>query len=185
MIPLPASHADTPPSSTFRRIMVVCMLSTSLALTACGEKPGANNGPQVLPAGAACALDGMLLADYPGPKGQIQYVDGKLDAFCDTVELVSMLKQPETATRVAGAYVQDIGKTPWEKPVEHWIDANQAWFVVGSKRLGSMGPTFASFAERADADAFAKQFGGKVLTLAQITPDMARLDGGVLHDTGM
>src|ERR1035437_7434566 len=40
-------------------------------------------------ADTACALDGMLLKDYPGPKAQIQYVEGKPDFYCDLMELFS------------------------------------------------------------------------------------------------
>jgi copper chaperone NosL len=45
-----------------------------------------------------------------------------------------------------------------------------------------MGSSFASFAKRSDADTFASNFGGKVFAFAQITPEMAVLDGGVIKD---
>ena len=35
----------------------------------------------------------------------------------------------------------------------NWIDAKKAVYVFGSKRLGSMGPTAASFSSEADAQA--------------------------------
>ena len=38
---------------------------------------------------------------------------------------------------------------------------------------------------RADAEAFARQFGGEVLAYAQVTPDMVRLDGAAGGDMGM
>jgi copper chaperone NosL len=155
-----------------------------LLLAACGEtaKPAA---PLEITRETACALDGMTLADYPGPKGQIQYEQGPPDFFCDTVELLSIYLKPEQRKRVKAVYVQDMGATAWEKPEGHWIDARGAFYVAGAKRLGSMGPTFASFAREEDAQSFAKTYGGKVLKFADIRPEMVSLDGGALHDERM
>lgn len=132
---------------------------------------------------ALCSMDGMLVADFPGPKGQILYDQGPPDVFCDTYELLSALLAPEQQKRVAAAYTEDMAQTSWEKPRGHWIDARTAFYVAGSKRTGSMGPTLASFARQADAQAFARDNGGKVLRFADITPQMVALDGGVLKDT--
>ena len=62
----------------------------------------------------------------------------------------------------------------WEQPGDgNWIDANKAFFVVGSVREGGMGaPETVPFAALAQAEAFAKAEGGKVLELAAITDDM-------------
>jgi len=134
----------------------------------------------------SCELDGMLLADYPGPKAQVFYVgQDKPSFFCDTVELFSMLLAGEQVRVAKAIYVQDMGKTAWEHPEGHWIDARAAVYVVGSKRHGSMGPTIASFSQPADADKFAAEYGGKVLRFADIKPAMVDLSGGALHDTKM
>jgi copper chaperone NosL len=130
-----------------------------------------------------CALDGMLLADYPGPKGQISYDQGAPDFFCDTVELVAALLAPEQRKRVVAVYTQDMAQTSWDKPQGHWIDARSAFYVFGSRKTGSMGPTLATFARDADAQAFARDNGGKVLRFADIRPEMVSLDGGVLKDS--
>ncbi len=157
-----------------------------LALTACG-KPAGSEAPVSLDpsAGTYCSLDGMILAEHPGPKGQIRYTDGAVDYFCDTVELLSSLLQPEQARGVKGVYVQDMAQADWQKPVGHWIDAKTAFYVADSKVHGSMGPTLASFAQRPDAERFAAQQGGKVLAFSEITPAMVKLDGGVVHDHNM
>ena len=78
-----------------------------------------------------------------------------------------------------------MAKTDWNKPQGNWIDAKKAFFVVGSKMKGSMGPTLATFARAEDAQSFAKAHGGRVLRFEEITPDMVRLDGGVLKDERM
>lgn len=130
----------------------------------------------------ADALDGMILLDYPGPKGQIHYADGKPDFFCDTVGMFGAYLKPEQQRRVRGLFVQDMAGADWKKPVGHWIDARGAFYVAGSKARGAMGPTLASFAREDDARAFAVREGGHVLSFEQVTPDMAALDGGVLND---
>lgn len=142
--------------------------------------------PLEIDASTTCDLDGMLLADYPGPKGQIFYSgQEKPQFFCDTTELLHTLLLPEQVKAVAGAFVQDMGKADWDKPRGQWIDAKAALYVVGGKRHGSMGPTIASFAVEADAQAFTKQWGGKVVRFADLKPDMVDLSGGALHDSKM
>lgn len=133
----------------------------------------------------ACSLDGMLLQDFAGPKAQIHYAEGKPDFFCDLLELFSALLVPEQKRSVAAAFVQDMGKTDWDHPSANWIPAKSAYYVVGSKKRGSMGPTFGSFSSMQDAEKFVKIEGGKILRFEQITPDMANLGGGVVHDTTM
>jgi copper chaperone NosL len=48
-----------------------------------------------------------------------------------------------------------------------------------------MGPTFAAFARQADAEAFARKNGGRVLKFSDVTPQMADLRGGASRDEGM
>lgn len=172
---------------TRRRFGCALCGAALFALAGCGkEQAAAASGPAEIAQGTACDLDGMLLADYPGPKGQILYADASAPVFfCDTVELVSTLLRPEQVRAVKGAWVQDMGRADWTQPRGHWIDARAAFFVRGSRKHGSMGPTLASFAQEADANRFAGEHGGKVLRFAEITPEMADLSGGALHDSKM
>ena len=132
-----------------------------------------------------CELDGMILKDYPGPKAQIHYAQGKPEFFCDLMELFSMLLVPEQKRLVTGVFVQDMGKTTWEHPDGNWIDAKSAIYVAGSKKTGSMGPTFGSFSSMQDAEAFAKKEGGKIVRFEQMTPDMLNKSDDAAHDTTM
>lgn len=156
-------------------------------LAGCG--PAASTGPSVpveLSRDTSCALDGMLLADFPGPKAQIHYAGAdKPDFFCDTVEMFSLYLKPEQQKRVRALYVQDMAQTDWDAPQGHWIDAKAAFYIKDSKKRGSMGATLASFAQEADAQAFAAKNGGTVLRFDQVTPEMVVLDGGALHDKRM
>lgn len=166
------------------RTFLLATLAATL-LTACGPSgPSTAIAPLEITPGTSCSLDGMLLADYPGPKAQIHFAgQAEPDFFCDTVEMFHMVLNPEQVRAVQSIYVQDMGKADWEVPRGHWIDAKTAFYVVGSKRDGSMGPTIASFALQNDASKFAAEYGGKVYRFAEITPDMVVLDGGVLHDS--
>ncbi len=132
-----------------------------------------------------CALDGMLLQDYPGPKGQILYNDGEREFYCDTVELLSIYLRPEQQRGIRAIFTQDMGKADWREPRDHWMDATRAFYVRGSRLHGSMGPTFATFSTREDAEAFIKEYGGELLRFDQITVEMVDLRGGAKHDHSM
>jgi copper chaperone NosL len=125
----------------------------------------------------ACSLDGMVLKDFAGPKAQVHYTEGKPDFFCDLPELFGVLLAPEHKRAVAGVFVQDMGKSDWEHPRGNWIDAKSAIYVIGSRKHGSMGPTFGSFSNVQDAEAFVTKEGGKVLRFDQITIDMVGMTG--------
>lgn len=157
-------------------------------LAACGQSSDGSGAVVAveIDRGTSCALDGMLLADYPGPKAQIHYAArAEPDFFCDTVEMFHIHLNPEIVQPVRGIFVQDMGKTDWDEPRGHWIDARSAWYVHGSSRRGSMGPTIASFGNEADAAKFVEEFGGKLVRFSDITADMVILDGGALHDSRM
>lgn len=171
-----------------RRLLCGCAGLAALGLAGCGREPGGADAktPAEISAQSSCSLDGMLLSDYPGPKGQIRFAQvADVQWFCDTVELLSTLLSPEQVRPVVSAFVQDMGKADWEQPVGHWIDARQALYVLGSRRHGSMGPTAASFIAEADAQAFMQQYGGHLMRFADIRPEMVDLSGGALHDTRM
>ena len=180
--------------TTRRQLLGWAALTAMGSLTGLGALSGcsqADSGAQALvpveiDRTTSCELDGMLLADYPGPKAQVHFAgQDKPSFFCDTVELFSTLLAGEQVRAVKAVYVQDMGQADWNAPQGHWIDGKTAIYVVGGKRHGSMGPTIGSFAQEADARKFAAEYGGKVLRFAEIKPDMVDLSGGAQHDTRM
>ena len=172
-----------------RRLLAgLAALATLGPLSACTQQADTkvSTAPAEIRHDTACELDGMLLADYPGPKGQIHYADSPEPLFyCNTVELLNTLLVPEQVRKVTAVYVQDMGKTDWDEPKGAWIDARQAIYVHGSKRRGSMGPTFASFSEEADVRRFIETWGGKLLRVVDIKPEMLDLRGGAHMDHSM
>lgn len=156
------------PRRTFLGLAGLAGLAAMSLLGACSPST-ALVGPHEPDADTACALDGMTLNNYPGPKGQIQYKEGKADFFCDLPDLFSVLLAPEQKRAIAGVYVQDVGVADWNKPRGHWIDAKTALYVAGSRKTGSMGATYGAFSDAAAATAFARQEGGRVLKFGEIT----------------
>lgn len=167
-----------------RAALAASLLAAAL-LASCGPTQKTAAGPREPGRETVCALDGMILLDYPGPKAQIHYDQGEPDYFCDTVEMFAIYLRPEQKRRVTGIFTQDMGRADWSEPRGHWIDAKSALFVVGGRKHGSMGPTIAPFSRREDAEAFAREHGGKVLRFDEVTFDMVSLDGGVVSDALM
>ncbi|KGS08781.1 MULTISPECIES: nitrous oxide reductase accessory protein NosL [Burkholderia] len=163
----------------------VAALAAAALVAACGHDAQTPPAPREITDATVSVLDGMSLKDYPGPKAQIVYADGQPDFFCDTLGLFSVYLRPEHDRKVRALYVQDMAAADWRHPVGHWIDAKRAIYVIGSKKLGAMGQTFASFASEADAARFAQTEGGKLYRFDEITPEMATTDGGVVKDQTM
>lgn len=155
------------------------------ALLASCSPAGKAVQPAELTREASCSLDGMTLLDFPGPKAQILYSTGAPDFFCATTEMFSIYLQPEQKKHITGIFTQDMGKTDWDNPKDNWFEAKKGFYVLGSKKQGSMGPTLGAFARQEDAAAFAKQYGGKVLRFDQVTLDMVSMNGSVVHDEKM
>ena len=169
-----------------RRLLCAACALPLTGLVACAKEDATAAAPVDFDATTSCELDGMVLAEYGGPKAQVHYAGVAAPVFfCDTVEMFAALLRPEQQRTVRAAFVQDMAKADWDKPRGHWFDAKSGFYVVGSKRHGSMGPTIASFAADADAQAFAGRWGGKVLRFAEVRPGMADLGGGSQHDARM
>jgi len=120
----------------------------------------------------------MALVNMPGPKAQA-FLQGTPDPifFAQVRDGIAYLKQPERTAEILVVYVSDMGRAEsWDNPgPDNWINANDAYFVVGADVKGGMGaPEIAPFASRDQAQAFADEKGGKVMQLDAI-PDTAVL----------
>jgi len=121
-----------------------------------------------------CHLCGMIIENYPGPKGQIYQKDA-IDSvkFCSVRDLLSYLLQPENIHNASQVFVHDMAKSPWESPDDdHFIDAKSAYYVVGSNKSAAMGPAIASFSELETAKQFKMDFGGEVIKFDDITMEL-------------
>src|SRR5690606_25844395 len=95
----------------------------------------------------------------------------------DAVAFTMLPDEPKT---VAAIYVSDMAAAPsWAEPgAENWIDAREAFYVIGSTVRGGMGAqeTVPFSAEQAAQD-FAARHGGAVVRFADIPVDYV-LGGG-------
>ena len=153
---------------------VLLLLVPLAVLSGCGEEEDKIAMVQqavAIESSDECHLCGMIITNYPGPKGQL-YSRGKQGnmKFCSTRDMFAFIVDPENQHNIQQAFVHDMAVTPWDHPEEEtYIDAKQAFYVVGHGKKGAMGPTLASFSKKEDAAAFAKVQGGQVLTFDQIT----------------
>ena len=125
--------------------------------------------------GDECHLCGMLILNFSGPKGELFSKDitetggNRVKKFCSTRDMFGFYLDPENQRNVSTMLVHDMSKSPWQTPNDdYFIDARLAWFVAGSSKKGAMGETLASFSKKVAAQAFADEFGGNVLSFAQV-----------------
>ncbi|WP_298716622.1 nitrous oxide reductase accessory protein NosL [uncultured Oceanisphaera sp.] len=149
------------------------LLLLGLLLAGCGESDVQTQIRRAvaIEQGNECHLCGMVISRFSGPKGEA-YEQGveEVRKFCSTRDLLNWALEPENRHARQEMWVHDMSEVPWDKPDdEHFINAEAAWYVVGSSQTGAMGPTAATFSDQAVADAFASEYGGEVLTFDQLT----------------
>lgn len=154
------------------RPIAMSFILSALLLTGCEKAETTAPKPLELTSEAVDHFCGMNVLEHPGPKGQIILRGGgKAVWFSSSRDAVAFTRLREEPQDVAAIYVSDMSKaSSWENPgSRNWIDAERAFYVVGSKVHGGMGaPETVPFSVRADANAFAHKNGGKVLILNEI-----------------
>ncbi len=120
-----------------------------LALAACGkaEPPAASEAALAFHPSDECHVCGMVITDFPGPKGAAVGAGG-VKKFCSPAEMLGWWLQPENHRADVKLYVHDMGRSHWDTPDDaHLIDARTAYFVIGSGLKGAMGVVLASFSD--------------------------------------
>jgi predicted RNA-binding Zn-ribbon protein involved in translation (DUF1610 family) len=101
-----------------------------------------------------CPKCGMTLPMYYRTNHAAD-VDGKTTQFCSIHCLAEAMADGAKVTKV-----KVVDKTTLE-----FIDVISSWYVVGSSKPGTMSMTSKyAFGKKSDAEKFAKEFGGKVMT---------------------
>jgi copper chaperone NosL len=154
-------------------VTLLLMLIAMIMLSGCNnsEQTTQAQPPIAIEAGDECHVCGMIIVNYPGPKGEAYLRHSKTPLkFCSTRDLFSYLLQPESQSNVTQVYVHDMGAANWAHPVDSdFIEARAAWYVADMPLKGAMGPTLASFKSRQDARAFMEKHGGRLLQYQDIT----------------
>jgi len=111
--------------------------------------------------------------NFPGPKAEIIYKNGRVDKFCSVQEMMSFYLQPDRPRGIAVIYVTDMGNTEWDSPGK-WIDASDAVYVYRSNISGTMGNELVPFSQRVYAEVFIKKYGGRIIRFDEVTLSMLR-----------
>jgi len=179
------NQKGNPSMNALHRIGAGTFLALLLAvgLAGCGEKEEVEQAldPVAFHDSDECHVCGMIISDFPGPKGQA-VEKGGVKKFCSTAEMLGWWLQPENRLLDAKLYVHDMGRSVWEKPDDsHLIDATSAYYVVGTTLKGAMGASLASFAQEQDAQALASMHGGRVLRFEEIDQALLQEAASMQH----
>ena len=160
-----------------RKTVLLTAFAGALALAGCNDQKTAEAPPlpQEMTAAAIGHYCGMNVLEHTGPKGQIILASRKEPVwFSSARDAISFTMLPEEPKDIRAIYVSDMAEAPnWDKPgTTNWVDAKQASFVIGSRMKGGMGGDEAvPFSDKAAAEKFAAENGGKVVAFSDVPKD--------------
>lgn len=152
-------------------LVLVCLLIAACADEVAYERPQPiEMSDSAL--GHYCQMD---IVNHEGPKGQIHLSGHTMPIWFSQVrDGLAYIKSAERAADITAFYVSDMGRAQhWSSPgIDNWVDAETAFFVVGSDAIGGMGaPELVPFSKFEDATKFKKNRGGEIIKMADIKPD--------------
>jgi copper chaperone NosL len=144
--------------------------------------------PFTLDAEAIGRYCGMNVLEHDGPKGQIILTRiPEAIWFSSARDAVAFTMLPDEPKNIAAIYVSDMAAAAsWEQPgADNWIDAREAFFVLGSRQRGGMGMSeTVPFSTEEAALAFAAANCGEVVRFDDIPLDYVLGDTGEEPDDG-
>lgn len=162
---------------TFGAILVIG--AGSFAVTPAASTPEPTFFEDTVPVGVTLEEEHAMPPEATAPRAQVfhtryQYVlgYGDLTHLADDAARKQRTEQfgPELATYVMDFGMADVTLTEDGYPVTDdfipWIDASEAYFVVDSQARTPAGPTALSFVDQTEAESFAAEYGGTVLSWA-------------------
>ncbi len=166
--------------------VLLAVLGLSLA-AACSDKEAVavKPAPVLLTEEALGHYCNMGLLEHDGPKAQIHLKGMEHPVwFTQVRDAIAYTRLPEETHEPVAIYVNDMGRAQsWEQPgTDNWLDIDQAWLVIGSRRSGGMGaPEAIPFGAREQADAFALEHGGQVVRIGEVADAyvLAPIDTGL------
>ena len=173
-----------------RRTLLLAVL-VPLALAGCNDKQTATIPPPhrmtTEDIGHYC---GMNVLEHPGPKGHI-FVASLIQPvwFSSVRDTLAFTVLPDEPKDIQAIYVSDMGKAPnWDQPgADSWVEARKALFVIESRVKSGMGGDEAvPFSDRAAAEKFASENGGRIVGFDEVPRDYvlasANAGGGAAPD---
>jgi nitrous oxide reductase accessory protein NosL len=175
---------------TRRRVLRLAGAAGVASLAGClgGSGDGEAPDPVTVEDAWTCDVCGMVVAQHPGPTAELFYADRRPNGhdnparFDSTWEAFSFDFERDDWSRQA-LYVTDYSAVAYEvdtggpeptisRHVEAsaFADAADVTFVVGSEVVGAMGRDLLGFGDRADAEAFADEYGGDLGSADEVSP---------------
>lgn len=147
----------------------------SLSLLAC--KQGVE--PEAVPQAAQISDEStghfchMFLSEHDGPKSHLFLADQEEAIwFTEVNQLFAFKLLPEEPKNIVAMYVNDAsGIQDWQDHSSntHWLAAESAYYVIESSFVGGMGSDDAlPFKERATAEEYVAEHGGRVVTFDEM-----------------
>ncbi|MGI9371535.1 MAG: nitrous oxide reductase accessory protein NosL [Hyphomicrobiales bacterium] len=157
------------------KLRVLPLIFAAMLLSACQENEAAAPPSPVAMTNEAvgyyCQMD---VLEHSGPKAQIHLAKHSQPIwFAQVRDAIAYTRLPEETAEVTAVYVHDMGAAEsWQHPgTDNWVNASEAYFVLGSTKTGGMGaPEAVPFAEKQAAETFIAQHGGQLAKLSEI-PD--------------
>lgn len=173
------------------RRSVLAGTATLFALAGC-QSTSDSAGPVTISEGDNCDQCGMVVSEHPGPAGQTYYRDNTPSGheeparFCSTTCTYRhrFAKEqagwtPETTFLTDYSAVDydvrtDGGATVLSRHLDAaaFADTTGLTVVANADVQGAMGPAIVPFGERADAEAFAEEYGGQTLPAEEIPREL-------------
>jgi copper chaperone NosL len=156
-------------------VLSFLLVLLTLGLTACGdEEEAAKPLAQKLTGDHIGYYCSMVVAEHRGPKGQIHLKDQEQAIWFSSVrDAIAFTMLPEEPKNIAAIYVNDMTTGDWSSSEPgNWIEAESAFYVLGSNQVGGMGAAEAIPFSREDAaQRFADKHGGHVVAFGAIPED--------------
>lgn len=152
----------------------LCVAILLLGLGGCiDEEPMELPPPAKLTYEAIGYYCAMTVSEHAGPKGQIWLSSRDEPLWFSSVrDTLAFTLLPGEPKDIRAIYVTDMSNSDaWEQSASvRWIEARGAVFVAGGKRAGGMGAAeHVPFSDRAAAEAFVLQYGGRIIGYSEIS----------------
>ena len=166
-----------------KRSVLTFALLLPFVLLGCDDKQAARlPPPHRMTAEVIGHYCGMNVLEHAGPKGQI-FAASLIEPvwFSSARDTLAFTMLPDEPKDIQAIYVSDMGRaTSWEQPgPDNWVEARKALFVIESRVKGGMGGEEAvPFSERAAAEKFVGENGGRIVAFDQVPRDYVLTSAG-------
>lgn len=178
-----------------RFVLTGSAVGTGLLAGCSGGQSNGGGQPDPIPLDEhrECDVCGMVISEHPGPNGQIFYRENSPENHDNPARFDSTkaclfpyyFEHEQRGWTPTAVYVTDYSQIDYEISTaggrtyietatgsEMFANADDVVFVVGSEVHGAMGPDFIPFSDEDDGRSFTDEFGGRIVRMDDITPEM-------------